>query len=566
MPEKNNSFENRVVNILLELEIISTEQLELAKKSLTNSNHTILQELTNKKFLSRKILSDTINSKLGVPIIDLKTINIDPTAIKLIPEEFSRKNRILPISIEKDGTIKIATLTPNDFELASDIALITGHQTKFGFILNGSIDDMINKVYVSGVPQNIPQETPNANNSSMINTKSNILNENNNELSPSQFVEKITSQAIKRKSSDIHIVPESNSSNISFRIDGSLNKITSIPLKFHESIVSRIKVLAEMDISETRRPQDGSFTVKSADINVDFRVSSMGISWGEMMVIRILERSNSLIKLEDLGMESSVSLWRKLLSLPFGMLLVSGPTGSGKTTTLYASVAELIQDRGNIMTVEDPVEYRLEELHQIEVNRQAGIDFSTGLKSIMRMDPDVVLVGEIRDSETAKTAVDAALTGHLVLASIHSNDASSAFLRLLDMGIEPYMAATAVIGCLGQRLVRKLDENCAIPGELSDQESIAYRNEIKQSSTNFKKPNGCNFCDFSGYLGRTGVFEILSVNNDIRNLVTSQSSGQQIHKQALKDGLVPLRKSGMIKVQNGITTVPEIMKNVFFID
>ena len=519
------------------------------------------QSMINDDFLhSIPVFKDLNDSEFDV-VLPYFTIKKYPKNSMIVLEEEYGDT----VYFVKDGTIKIATLTPNNFELASDIALITGHQTKFGFILNGSIDDMINKVYVSGVPQNIPQETPNSNNSSIINTKSNILNDNN-ELSPSQFVEKITSQAIKRKSSDIHIVPESNSSNISFRIDGSLNKITSIPLKFHESIVSRIKVLAEMDISETRRPQDGSFTVKSADINVDFRVSSMGISWGEMMVIRILERSNSLIKLEDLGMESSVSLWRKLLSLPFGMLLVSGPTGSGKTTTLYASVAELIQDRGNIMTVEDPVEYRLEELHQIEVNRQAGIDFSTGLKSIMRMDPDVVLVGEIRDSETAKTAVDAALTGHLVLASIHSNDASSAFLRLLDMGIEPYMAATAVIGCLGQRLVRKLDENCAIPGELSDQESIAYRNEIKQSSANFKKPNGCNFCDFSGYLGRTGVFEILSVNNDIRNLVTSQSSGQQIHKQALKDGLVPLRKSGMMKVQNGITTVPEIMKNVFFID
>ena len=566
MPKKNNSFENRVINLLLELELITTEQLQLAKKSLTNSKNNLLEELIKKKFLSRKILSDTIDSRLGIPIIDLKTTKIDSSAVKLIPEEFSRKNRILPISLEKDGTIKIATLTPNNFELASDIALITGHQTKFGFILNGSIDDMINKVYVSGVPQNTTKEITDPKTSLKITSSSNMFNENNNELSPSQFVEKITSQAIKRKASDIHIVPESNSSNISFRVDGSLGKITSIPLKLHESIVSRIKVLAEMDISEKRRPQDGSFTTKSEGQDVDFRVSSMGITWGEMMVIRILERSNSLIKLEDLGMESSVSLWRKLLSLPFGMLLVSGPTGSGKTTTLYASVAELIQDRGNIMTVEDPVEYRLEELHQIEVNRQAGIDFSTGLKSIMRMDPDVVLVGEIRDAETAKTAVDAALTGHLVLASIHSNDASSAFLRLLDMGIEPYMAATAVIGCLGQRLVRKLDENCAIPGQLSEQESIAYRNEIKQPSANFKKPHGCNFCDFSGYLGRTGVFEILSVNNGIRNLLTSRSSGQEIHKQSLKDGLIPLKKSGMMKVQSGITTVPEILKNVYFID
>ncbi|MQG18616.1 MAG: type II/IV secretion system protein [SAR202 cluster bacterium] len=553
---KNNSFEDRVINILLELEFISEEQLEIVKKSLPNSKNSILEKILKKKIISKDVLSEAINSKLGISIIDLKTTPIDPKAIELIPEEFAKKNRILPINLEKDGTIKIATLTPNNFELASNIALITGHQTKFAFILNDSIDEMINKVYVSGVPQNFNK-----------NIKSNSISVNNtNNISPSEFVENITIQAIKRKASDIHIVPESNTSMISFRIDGSLHKVTTISMQFHESIVSRVKVLAEMDISETRRPQDGSFTIKSGERNVDFRVSSMGITWGEMMVVRILERSSSLINLEDLGMESSVNLWRKLLSLPFGMLLVSGPTGSGKTTTLYASVAELIKDRGNIMTVEDPVEYRLEELHQIEVNRQAGIDFSTGLKSIMRMDPDVVLVGEIRDAETAKTAVDAALTGHLVLASIHSNDASSAFLRLLDMGIEPYMAATAVIGCLGQRLVRKLDVNCALPGKLSEHEALSYHNEIKRGTANFKIPNGCNFCDFSGYLGRTGVFEILSVNNDIRNLVISRSSGQEIHKEALKNGLIPLRKSGMIKVQNGITTVPEIMKNVFFID
>jgi type II secretory ATPase GspE/PulE/Tfp pilus assembly ATPase PilB-like protein len=230
-------------------------------------------------------------------------------------------------------------------------------------------------------------------------------------------------------------------------------------------MVSRIKVLAEMDISENRRPQDGSFTLQFGEKHVDFRVSTIGITWGEMMVIRILDRSGGVLSLEDIGLDARPLLgWRQLLGLPFGMVLVSGPTGSGKTTTLYASVTELVKDRGNIMTVEDPVEYRMEDLHQIEVNRAAGIDFPTGLKSIMRLDPDVILVGEVRDAETAKTAVDAALTGHLVLASVHSNDAASSFVRLLDLGIEPYMAATAIAGGLAQRLVRKICPHCKMGG------------------------------------------------------------------------------------------------------
>ena len=248
------------------------------------------------------------------------------------------------------------------------------------------------------------------------------------------------------------------------------------------------------------------------------------------------------------------------------MVLVSGPTGSGKTTTLYASVTELVKDRGNIMTVEDPVEYRMDDLHQIEVNRAAGIDFPTGLKSIMRLDPDVILVGEVRDAETAKTAVDAALTGHLVLASVHSNDAASSFVRMLDLGIEPYMAATAIAGGLAQRLVRKICPHCKMGVEPGAAESLAYESEMQEEAGQLWEGPGCNFCGGTGYLGRVGVFEVLPVTAQIRRLISSSASGQEIRQQAIAEGMEPMRRAGMLMAKEGITSVSETLRKVFFID
>jgi general secretion pathway protein E len=262
-----------------------------------------------------------------------------------------------------------------------------------------------------------------------------------------------------------------------------------------------------------------------------------------------------------------MTTWRQLLGLPFGMVLVSGPTGSGKTTTLYSSVTELIHDRGNILTIEDPIEYRVEDLHQIEVNRQAGIDFPAGLKAIMRLDPDVILVGEIRDVETAKTAVDAALTGQLVLASIHSNDAASAFVRLIDIGIEPYLAATALVGVAAQRLVRKVCTHCKVPTDIDAAEQHAYASEMGVNDpTDFVSGRGCNFCGFTGFLGRTGVFEVLPVSETTRQLVASGATGHKIRQQAVSEGMVPLRGAGMAKVKAGVTTVNEVMSRVFFFE
>ena len=480
------SFEERVGRILLDAEFITAEQLEQAREASEEHAAGLLDTLVSMGTVARETLMTVLSFQLRIPVVDLKTVQVDPEAVQLVPEDFAREHSILPIGFEADGSLRIATMEPNDFQVLAQLSSTTGRQSKFALALSGGLDELIERTYATGPAQRAP-EAPAAEPgvggvpAVAAPAPSSLLGQDMSQLPAVQAVEMVTLQAVKRRASDVHLVPTSDSSNVLFRLDGALQEVVTLPLRLHESMIARIKVLAEMDISESRRPQDGSFSLEFGEKTVDFRVSAIGITWGEMMVIRVLDRSGGLLSLEDLGLAlTPLSAWRQLLTLPFGLLLVSGPTGSGKTTTLYASVMELVQDRGNIMTVEDPVEYRMENLHQIEVNRAAGIDFPTGLKSIMRLDPDVILVGEVRDVETATTAIDAALTGHLVLASIHGNDAASSMVRLLDMGIEPFMAATAGAGMLAQRLVRKVCPHCRAPTEPGAAEAMAYESEMQE--------------------------------------------------------------------------------------
>ena len=575
---RGTSFEDRVGRVLIDSEFITQDQLDQAGQASEEQGKGLLDTLVDLGMVARETLMTVLSFQLRIPVVDLKTVEVDPEAVQLVPEEFAREHNILPVGFEGDGSLRIATMAPNDFQVSTQLSSITGRQTKFTLALSGALDELIERTYSSSPLQGPagPAPSPRGEPGTAVATApaeapsrdGGLLGQDVAQLPAIQAVEMVTLQAVKRKASDVHIVPTSDSANVLFRLDGTLQHTVVLPLKLHESMVARIKVLAEMDISETRRPQDGSFSLQFGEKNVDFRVATIGTTWGEMMVFRILDRSAGVLSLEDLGLDDSpLAVWRQLLRLPYGMLLVSGPTGSGKTTTLYASILELAKDRGrNIMTVEDPVEYRMEQLQQIEVNRGAGIDFATGLKAIMRLDPDVILVGEIRDLETAKTAVDAALTGHLVLASIHSNDAASSFVRLLDLGLEPYMVATAVGGALAQRLVRVVCPHCKQPVELGAGEQMAFENEMQSSDGQFVEGPGCNFCGHTGFIGRTGVYEVISVTEATRKLVSSGASGQEIRQQAISDGMVPLRRAGMIKAGKGTTTITEVMSKVFFID
>ncbi len=568
------TFEDRVGEVLLDGGFITQKQLDDARTAGEAESSSLLDTMVSHGMLAQETLVTVLSFQLRIPVVDLRHVQVDPEAVALVPEDYARQHGVLPTGFDTDGSLRIATRMPNDVQLSSELSSVTGRQTKFVLALGGKLEDLINRVYTSA-PAHAAGRVPSGENGGggelisavAAGAEATFLGQDLSQLPAMQAVDMVTLQAVKANASDIHMVPSYDSAKVLFRMDGQLRQMVELPLTLHESMVSRIKVEAGMDISEDRRPQDGGFSLKFGERRVEFRVASIGTTWGEMMVIRVLDQSGGLLSLESLGMEAeSLQTWRSLLELPYGMLMVSGPTGSGKTTTLYASVAELTATRGNIMSVEDPIEYRMNGVNQIQVNRAAGVDFPSGLRSIMRLDPDIILVGEIRDTETATTAVNAALTGHLVLASIHSNDAASSIVRLLDLGVEPFLAATGVIGCLAQRLVRQVCPQCGVATEATASEAIAYEQEMHQPVPRFMSGPGCNFCTGSGFVGRSGVFEVLSVDEAIRRQISQGVSGPEIRGAAVENGMVTMRRAGMQMADSGRTTLSEVFRSVFYID
>jgi general secretion pathway protein E len=379
-------------------------------------------------------------------------------------------------------------------------------------------------------------------------------------------VDLLVAQAVRDRASDIHLEPQEDHLRVRYRIDGILHDMLSLPLNAQAAVVSRMKVLAGMNIAERRRPQDGQFSAAVDGKQVDLRVASSDSVHGEMLVLRVLDKSLSLFDLGEVGLlPEALETYRHILKVPLGMLLVAGPTGSGKTTTLYASVNQLDRNERNIVTIEDPIEYQFPGINQIQVNQQANITFATGLRSIMRLDPDVILVGEVRDSDTAKMATQAALTGHLVLSSIHANDAVGVLFRLIDLGVEPFLITSALVGVISQRMVRKLCPHCLIDTEPWADEAAAYLEELGEPLENVRRGGGCNFCANTGYCGRTGVFEVLLLDEDIRRLLLKGASTAEIRAEALRKGMVTMRRDGMIKVREGITSPHEVMRNIYSI-
>ncbi|MBI2908384.1 MAG: Flp pilus assembly complex ATPase component TadA [Chloroflexi bacterium] len=571
------SFEQRVARVLVDGGFITAKQLEQARELAQAKKGTILDILVSEGMLTRETLATVLSVQLRVPVVDLRFVEIDPEAVRLLPEDYARQHQVLPYEFAHDGSLRVATLTPNNFSLGAELASVTGRQVRFAFALGEGLASLIDRTYAPTLqPGQSPVDKTKDAGPAGLQVRDVSAQDmpatlaagaEAGQMSAVQTVEMVTLQAVKRRASDIHLVPISDSSKVLFRIDGTLHQMIVLTLQLHESMISRIKVLSGMDIAERRRPQDGSFTMTFGEKRVDFRVSSIGTGWGEMMVIRVLDRSGGLLALSDVGLDSiALHTTKQLLGLPYGMFLVSGPTGSGKTTTLYAAISDVAQERGNTMAIEDPIEYRMESVHQIEVNRPAGIDFAAGLRSIMRLDPDVILVGEIRDAETARIAVDAALTGHLVLASIHGNDAASSIVRLLELSGDANLVAASVIGALTQRLVRKVCPRCRELTDLTDAEAITYEQEMQEPAGQLYAGKGCNFCGGIGFTGRTGVFEVLPVRVEIREMIARRATAQQIKERALAEGMIPLLRAGLIKAKAGATTVGEVLRNVFTIE
>jgi general secretion pathway protein E len=379
-----------------------------------------------------------------------------------------------------------------------------------------------------------------------------------------QALSLIIEEAVKTRASDIHLEPEENKLRVRYRIDGILHEMMSLPLSINRALISRIKILSDMNIADHLRPQDGQFSFDAKGRSIDIRVATVPVVNGEMAVLRLLDKSRAARGLAEIGfLPASLKVYEKMLTAPYGMILSTGPTGSGKTTTLYASINSLDLVGRNVITIEDPAEYRFKNINQIQVNVQSGITFAAGLRSILRLDPNIVLVGEIRDSETANIATQAALTGHLILSSVHANDSASTIARLVDLKVEPFLIATCLIGVAAQRMVRRVCPDCGRLMEVPLVEQLAYEKATGEKRTEFKYGVGCEACSYTGYLGRTGIFEIMQVTDNIRKLIVNGGNNSEIRNQAINEGMVSLMKDGMLKVQAGITSPAEVLRSTF---
>jgi general secretion pathway protein E len=483
-------------------------------------------------------------------------------ALQLIPEVVARRYNAIPLTIS-GKTLEVAMADPTDIFALEALAAQSRMRIKpvaataqeirdaidFNYKAYGEIEKQVSRI-------SIPAGTTDEKLATSIATDTPLV----------QALNLIVEEAVKARASDIHIEPEEDRLRIRYRIDGTLQDTMSVPTSVHRALISRIKILAEMNIADHFRPQDGQFSTEAKGRQIDVRVATAPTVWGETATLRLLDKSMATLGVAELGMlPDSLEKYESMLKVPYGMILISGPTGAGKTTTLYASINSLDTQGRNIITIEDPAEYRFKDINQIQVNPQAGITFASGLRSILRLDPDVILVGEIRDAETANIAVQAALTGHMMLSSIHANEVAGVLSRLLDLKIEPFLIASAVIGVVAQRMVRRTCTDCGRLIEAPVVEQMAYEKEMGEKQTKFLYGTGCKSCSYTGYLGRTGIFEILTMSDSIREMVCSRASSTEIRAQALKEGMISMVNDGMRKVKEGITPPSEILRNAYVV-
>lgn len=556
-------IDEQIGRMLVEGAFLTREQLEHAKEKMRREGKRLREVLAEEQVVSMETFTTLVSVHLRVPIVDLQQVRVEEGAVKLVPENVARENNIMPLQVEGES-LRVAMEEPQDVETISRLSAITGKRIKPVLPLRGSISELISSHYkltpriaeeLGEVVKEEVAERP---------VGPRISTEAVSRAPVVRALDMIIAQGVRDRASDIHVEPLDDKVRVRYRIDGVLHEVASLPKGVHGALLSRVKVLGGMDIAERRRPQDGQFSMEVDGRGVDFRVASVETAEGEIVTLRILDKSVSLLSLSDLGFQPRArQVYEGLLKSPFGMVLVSGPTGSGKTTTLYASMGGLDAGGRNIMTIEDPVEYRFKGINQIQVNPQAGISFASGLRASMRLDPDIILVGEIRDKETAQVAVQAALTGHLVLTTIHANDAAGALVRLVDLGVEPFLATSAVVGTIAQRLLRRVCSYCRTMSPVSPEEAAAYQQEMVEVRRDFYVGRGCNMCSRTGYTGRVGVYEVLAMSDSIRALVARGAMAQEIKEEAVKEGMISMRRDGMLKSRDGITTPGEVIRNVF---
>jgi general secretion pathway protein E len=547
--------------MLIEENLITAEQLDKALELQRRQGGKLSDILLRQGLIKAEELVAVLSVQLNVPLIDLKRHKVQPEALRLIPEDMARKHTLIPLDIVGDSLI-VVMADPEDIRTIEDIKAQSRMRVEVALGIPSDIEQAIALNYRSSseLDKQVSQFAP------PVKEAAEVTSELIAKTPVAQSLDLLIAQAVRDRASDVHLEPQEDRLRIRYRIDGILHDMFSLPLAGHAPLVSRVKILAGMNIAEQRRPQDGQFSIEVGDRQVDIRTATMETVYGERVTLRILDKSLSLFTLPELGfLADALKKYRAMLNIPFGMILVGGPTGSGKTTTLYASINQLDANERNILTVEDPIEYRFMDINQTQVNPKAGLTFASGLRAILRHDPDIILVGEIRDKDTASTAVQAALTGHLVLSSIHANDAVSMLFRLIDLGVEPYLISSTLVGIVAQRMVRRICTHCRAPSQPSVEEQIAYEEEMKEPPTILYSGAGCNLCANTGYRGRTGLFEILVMSEEIRRMLLSNVSAGDIRAEALREGMITMKRDGMLKVKEGITSVSEVLRSVFSI-
>ncbi len=549
-------------DILVEEKLITPAQLKSAQTLLRQQGGKLGDILLKQGLVKAEQLAIVLSIQLNLPLIDLKRHTVQPHALRLIPEEMARKRALIPLDIVNDS-LMVVMADPEDIRTIEDVKAQAKMRVEVALGIRSDIERAIDLNYRSSgaiakqVSKFTPALTDKTEDTATLTARTPIA----------ETLDLLIAQAVKDRASDVHIEPQEDRLRIRYRIDGILHDMFSFPLNVHSSLVSRVKILSDMDISEQRRPQDGQFSIKIGGNEVDIRAATMETPYGERVTLRILDKSLALFTLTELGFQSDVlNKYRTMLKSPLGMILVGGPTGSGKTTTLYASINELDRNERNIMTIEDPIEYSFMDINQAQVNTKAGITFAGGLRAIMRHDPDVILVGEIRDKDTATTAIQAALTGHLVLSSIHANDAVGVLFRLMDLDAETASISSTLIGIASQRMVRRICPNCRAPYQPPEGELVAFNKELENQAVTFYHGMGCNLCANTGYRGRIGIFEFLVMSEAIRKMLRSHAGAGEIRAQAIAEGMVTMKQDGMLKVKEGITSISEVMRSVFSIN
>ncbi|MDD4179860.1 MAG: type II secretion system ATPase GspE [Candidatus Margulisbacteria bacterium] len=536
--------------------LLTEDQVREAIEEGRRTGETLLKSILRKKMLDENALINFLEKEMEIPRVDLSSYLVDQKTVNLLPISIAKKHKLIPL-FKVGDVLTVAMVDPFDVLALDEVRTRTKSDVEpmiatakeidqaiaqyYG--VAGSVDDLIKDM--GPLPEQVlaPETAAPSEDAPII-----------------KLVNMLVLRALTEGASDIHIEPTEKNIRIRYRVDGIMHDVSTTPLRLFSAIVTRIKVMGKMDIAESRLPQDGRFELKIENKVVDVRVSTFPSIYGEAIVMRLLDKSSVLFSLEELGFsDENMKIFSELVKRPYGIILVTGPTGSGKTTTLYATLNRIITPEKNIMTVEDPVEYELAGVRQSQINSKAGLEFSTALRSMLRQDPDVILVGEIRDSETAAIAIQAALTGHLVFSTLHTNDAAGTLTRLVDMGIEPFLTASSVAAVVAQRLVRTICPRCKAPFEPS-KEILAKIGFDPSKKYEFFHGKGCKTCRSTGYKGRAAIFEVLVVDAQVQDLVLRKASTAEIKQVAIKNGMKTLRDDGLLKVLAGKTTIDEVIR------